>query len=1050
MTLEGLGFALDARNLDLLERRKSRVRHESPASRRGSRSPEHRADSARERSPSPRRSPPFRRNSVDALAPGVFSHPGSAAGSPAAGGAAGERRLGDDSDEERDALEPGDDAAGLSPEKRNPRPSGSGKHLGLSFSIFGTRRSRRRSEANPLQKMEQAKQEVCAQGESAHAGLAFVRDRRRAAQSVGSAQELAALRRGDGRAASVSAFDGWLAAAGDGEPPRVKKEKTYGSDRGDPASSAGSSEDERSAPRARREPVKSSSPLASPREPDEPAASSPPPVTPGAAYPERVDVDAAHILASRLRELWALASADASMSTRAAVAAAAIRAVPSPFAPKGAAFPAAAAAELAATDLVGVVLALEGGGATESDGLRRGPRPAQGGHRAHEPGGGTRRVPVVPRGSGGGARVTTGGTSGGGGAQDEGGGGGGARGLGGGGRSRRARGARRRGVGHRSDSRRTRRRARRRRCRRRRGRASLLLRALGVARVASSSSSFSEHLADADPAEAEASFDPAVAVANGDVGRVLCRLPGGAALWGDVRTWRGIESARVSAVGPAASDESHEWLFHPREPPRRRRRARAAAMAATGLSPHAVSEILARLGPLPVPERAQGAARRGGADGLEDGKGDKLASRSVSGNAPETRAPRPSSSRVGRSTARVWNVPATSRARPGALAAEPAGSGPGDAVAHDGYIERARAGVSSAAAVSVRAGAGAPDWAANETTRGVGRRKPFTLALSDGYPRGDDECERDGHDENAPLFSGRFSDDDDDDHDHDEADPRAGEGARDAFSFSGDACSFSPALLPDDARRACLFAAPVTVVAVRLTCGVHARGGLVAAGSATGAFAVWDPGTGPSSARRPARGARSRRRRRRAASSRTPPSPRTVLSVRRGRGGGGGVPGLARQALERARARRDARRRRRRLGRCQGACVLANPGSHAGAVTVAAAAPGGEASRPARRRAAHSGPPSRSPPPTHPATASSSSGTRAPGRGRPRRRSRGTPGESPRVSPRWRPRGGGAGGAPGRPERRVPHRRRRGRGARLGLAARGGRCARIRARTPAP
>ena len=177
VTLEGLGFALDARNLDLLERRKSRVRHESPASRRGSRSPEHRADSARERSPSPRRSPPFRRNSVDALAPGVFSHPGSAAGSPAAGGAAGERRLGDDSDEERDALEPGDDAAGLSPEKRNPRPSGSGKHLGLSFSIFGTRRSRRRSEANPLQKMEQAKQEVCARGESAHAGLAFARDR---------------------------------------------------------------------------------------------------------------------------------------------------------------------------------------------------------------------------------------------------------------------------------------------------------------------------------------------------------------------------------------------------------------------------------------------------------------------------------------------------------------------------------------------------------------------------------------------------------------------------------------------------------------------------------------------------------------------------------------------------------------------------------------------------------------------------------------------------------------------------------------------------------
>ena len=157
--------------------------------------------------------------------------------------------------------------------------------------------------------------------------------------------------------------------------------------------------------------------------------------------------------------------------------------------------------------------------------------------------------------------------------------GGGARGLGGGGRSRRARGAAEEASAIAATPG-ARRRARRRRCRRRRGDASLLLRALGVARVASSSSSFSEHLADAAAAEAEASFDPAVAVANGDVGRVLCRLPGGAALWGDVRTWRGIESARVSAGGPAASDESHEWLFHPREPPRRRRRARAAGLAA--------------------------------------------------------------------------------------------------------------------------------------------------------------------------------------------------------------------------------------------------------------------------------------------------------------------------------------------------------------------------------------------------------------------------------------------------------------------------------------
>ena len=453
---------------------------------------------------------------------------------------------------------------------------------------------------------------------------------------------------------------------------------------------------------------------------------------------------------------------------------------------EGAAFAAAAAAELAATDLVGVVLALEGGGATESDGLRRGPSPLlkagvalmsleeEHGESLSSPAAAAAALaspPAAPptaaerrmKAAEAAGRAASA-------AADE----------------AAARAARAEeasaiaatpgalAVVHAAAA-----------AAAAAGDASLLLRALGRARVASSSSSFSEHLADADPAEAEASFDPAVAVANGDVGRVLCRLPGGAALWGDVRTWRGIESARVSAGGPAASDESHEWLFHPREPPRRRRRALAAAMAATGLPPHAVSEILARLGPLPVPERAQGAGARGGADGLEDGKGDELASRSVSGNAPETRAPRPSSSRVGRSTARVWNVPATSRARPGALAAEPAGSGPGDAVAHDGYIERARAGVSSAAAVSVRAGAGAPTGQTDETTRGVGRRKPVHARAFGRVPRGDDECERDGHDENAPLFSGRFSDDDDDDDDDDEVDPRvlararAGGGVRD-------------------------------------------------------------------------------------------------------------------------------------------------------------------------------------------------------------------------------------------------------------------------------
>ena len=389
-TLEGLGSALDARNLDLLERRKSQVRHESSAVGEETRSPERRRlDSERGRSASPRRSPPVRQNSVDALAR-VFSSPASATGSPVGGG--GDGRFGEDSEDERYVpLEPSD-AAGLSPEKSRARRSGSGKSLGLSFSIFGTRRSRRKSEANPLRKVEQAKQEAQRRGGSAHAGQAYARDVRRTAQSVGSAEELAALRRGHGRAASVSAFDGWLAAAADGDAG-VKKEKTSTSDRSDPGSSAGESEDERAAPRARREPVRSGSPLASPRRLDGSASSSPPPpppragyaaavrasgaspVTPGAVYSEHTDVDAARVLASRLRELWALASADASMSARAAVAAAAIRAVPSPFAPEGAAFAAAAAAELAATDLAGVALALEGGGAAEGEGAAAAPRP---------------------------------------------------------------------------------------------------------------------------------------------------------------------------------------------------------------------------------------------------------------------------------------------------------------------------------------------------------------------------------------------------------------------------------------------------------------------------------------------------------------------------------------------------------------------------------------------------------------------------------------------------------------------------------------------------
>ena len=146
----------------------------------------------------------------------------------------------------------------------------------------------------------------------------------------------------------------------------------------------------------------------------------------------------------------------------------------------------------------------------------------------------------------------------------------------------------------------------------------------------------------------------------------------------------------------------------------------------------------------------------------------------------------------------------------------------------------------------------------------------------------------------------------------------------------------------------------------------------------------------PSSARRPARGARSRRRRLRAASSRTPPSPRCAFCPTRARRRRRGS-GLARRALERARARRDARRRRRRLGRRQGrvrARQSREPrrggdrrGGGAGGASLAPGPAAGGAFGPTIALTASDAP--------------CDGFVRlwdAPGRGRPRRRSRGTPG----------------------------------------------------------
>jgi len=218
--------------------------------------------------------------------------------------------------------------------------------------------------------------------------------------------------------------------------------------------------------------------------------------------------------------------------------------------------------------------------------------------------------------------------------------------------------------------------------------------------------------------------------------------------------------------------------------------------------------------------------------------------------------------------------------------------------------------------------------------------------------------------------------------------------------------------LPGDARRACLFAAPVTVVAVRLTCGARARGGLVAAGSATGAFAVWDPGTG--AVVRPPPGAWGAQSAPATAGRRFAHSAITALCF------------LSDAGAEEEEGFQESHARPSNalvLGGTRGggvaawdvvkgACVLANPGSHAGAVTVAAAAPGGASIAPGPAAGGAFGA-------TIALTASD-----APcdgfvrlwdARAGPREAAAALAGHTggvTAVSPRWRPHGGAAGGAP--------------------------------------
>ena len=946
----GLGFhSFGDDSLTALERRKKSLPSKSKSDKRNlsrSRSPEWivGASVGRGRSASPPRAEiALRRASIDGF--GVFSNPGSATTSPSelrrsVGGRFSTDGSGSDSDV-RDTAKRVQNPHN----SRSPKQKQSKTMFTNTFSIFSTRgRSHRKSEANPLLRLEQGREEQAREedkrGGSARGGTIFGKKTRRAAQSVGSAQELAALRRSDGRASSVSAFDGWLAAAASEKPRPASSMGSSDRSESDDDRGVGSSDRNMAASSRGRHDHTSSTEVSPISSPDRNPARDGKRTSPGqnkSVVKTPVDVLtvsspntsqssralSTELFTTKLRELWALASADAAMPARATVAAAAIRAVCSPFAPGGASFAAAAAAELAAMDLHGVLLALEGGGAPELINSTHVPSPLlktgvvlmsleeEQGESVASPAPAFASPPTAPptaaerkmKAAEAAVRAASA-------AADE----AAAR----AGRAEEAAaiastpGAL--AVVHAAAA-----------AAAAAGDAGVLIRLLAVTRVVSSSSSFSEALAvdvsgvEIPSDDLEEQFDPAVATANGDAGRVLCRLPGGALIWGDARTWVGIESAKVAVTETSGHSKKNEtsndeWLFHPGVPPIRRRRALAACMSSTGLTPHAVLALLAQLGPPPELNGGGHKTRAGDNENANpDGKTKDASNRTEnpSVNTMNTIKNRSSASRVGRSTAKLWNVvPSAQRGKMEPLEASLLGSGPAVAVAHDSFVENARA-----AAVSV-GGSDAPWWALDENTRGVGRRKAYAFARN---MDDDDAFDDDAFDDDADVSpSGAWM-------------IRVGRERSRVYSTAS--------LLPSDAVQVRLFSAPVTTVAAQLTSGT--RGGLIAAGSASGAFAVWDPSVG--TAARPAVGEWGAETsvsdtRRFAHSALTAlcflsdagtedesyesglawgkQTPSLVLGGTRG----GGV------------AAWDV---------VKGACVLANPGSHAGAVTTAAAAPGG-------------------------------------------------------------------------------------------------------------
>jgi len=462
-----------------------------------------------------------------------------------------------------------------------------------------------------------------------------------------------------------------------------------------------------------------------------------------------------------------------------------------------------------------------------------------------------------------------------------------------------------------------------------------------------------EEEADRSPTTKDPGFTRALhaaahaAVSSGDavaITRVLslskragCRLPGGAALWGDVRVWRGIELPTVrhgsddDDGGDDGDGDGHrEWLV-PGSTRVRRRRTLALMMASIGLPAHAIASVLSQLPRVDADENAAVSADGGGYfQNAQLASVDAVRPKPRAGwdakpawNSYGTKAG--SGAKTPRANADADDAGARGAAGAGGVAgAAPRGkekenispshaSAPGIAVSHDAWVENMRHVVETASSTilyaSKAAGSIAPWWALDECTTGRGGVRPFRRfesSTADAAADDDTDASADSDDDAAAPQRRRM---------------RA--------STAHDA----RANLPRDRASVRLFDTAVTVVTSRLAPESREGGGggrvrrareVVAAGSQDGAFASWHPHSNV-----------------------------VVRASNLGWGAGGGgaataltalcfladaeIPGVGFESFRSASSRVCVGGTRgggvAAWDVTTGACVLASPGSHAGAVS---------------------------------------------------------------------------------------------------------------------